>query len=136
MEISTNISYLKKRRGSTERRDILESAKILKDAGFKYIDFFVEDWYIDGDDYKERLEKLRNEFEKLGIIVDQTHAPYVDYARKVGLGSRDRKSFRQQARTSHRIYLVCRGADRDNRQIQRPYRHRLPGFRTRKGLLR
>ncbi len=77
MEISTNISYLKKRRGSTERRDILESAKILKDAGFKYIDFFVEDWYIDGDDYAEQLENLRNEFEKLGIIVDQTHAPFV-----------------------------------------------------------
>lgn len=77
MKLSTNISYLDKRRGTSEERDILESARLLRDAGYKFLDFFVYDHYVDDESYISSAEKLRSDFEGLGLKVDQTHAPYV-----------------------------------------------------------
>lgn len=55
---------------------------LLKKVGFEAYDFsvmeksFCRDIFIDKDDYKERAEKLRKFSHNLGIICNQTHAPF------------------------------------------------------------
>lgn len=80
MELSTNIGYLRKRRNTLELRSYKECAEILKKAGFKYVDF-SGNRYLMNSDWKETTLSIKEDFDKTGIIVDQTHAPfnYNDY---------------------------------------------------------
>lgn len=77
MELSTNIGYLRKKRGTSELRDMITCAKIVKEAGFHYVDF-SGNYYIMNDDWRETTNKILDDFEKVGITVDQTHAPYTN----------------------------------------------------------
>lgn len=76
MELSINVGYLRKQRGTNEMRDILTCAKMVKDAGFRYVDF-SGNHYLAKDNWREITEKILEDFSKMDIIVDQTHAPYV-----------------------------------------------------------
>ena len=74
MEISTNIGYLRKRRNG-ELCSYEECADILKKAGFKYIDFSGNE-YLPDDDWKEKILSTKKYFDKIGLVIDQTHAPF------------------------------------------------------------
>ena len=76
MKLSVNVSYLRKQRGTKQLRDILDCARIVRDAGFRYVDFTGND-YLFNDNWQETMEEIFRGFERIGITVDQTHAPYV-----------------------------------------------------------
>ena len=80
MELSINLGYLRKRRNTQELRSYKECADIVKKAGFKYLDF-SGNGYLMKDDWKQNTLNIKEDFEKIGLIVDQTHAPfnYNDY---------------------------------------------------------
>ncbi len=75
MELSTNITYLRKQLGTTKERDIVECARIIKNAGFRYIDFNPTR-FLKEDNWKEFILQTREELDKLGLKVNQAHAPY------------------------------------------------------------
>ena len=76
MELSMNIGHFKKRRNGCCPRSMQECAEITKRAGFNFVDFSGTD-YLENDNWRERTEEIRNIFEKVGLTVNQTHAPYV-----------------------------------------------------------
>ena len=41
MELSTNLGFVMKIRGKNQRRNIKDAAKLVKDAGFNYVDVGV-----------------------------------------------------------------------------------------------
>jgi hypothetical protein len=41
MELSTNLGFVMKIRGENQRRNIKDAAKLVKDAGFNYVDVGV-----------------------------------------------------------------------------------------------
>jgi len=71
-----NVDYLKKQRGTTEQKDVVACAKIVKDAGFDYVDFAVC-YYVTKENWRETSESILDGFSKVGVTVDQTHAPFV-----------------------------------------------------------
>ena len=75
MELSTNIDYLRAQRGTLERRDIASCAKIVKQAGFKYVDCSAVHYLME-DNWKEIAFNEKSALDKEGLIVDQTHAPF------------------------------------------------------------
>ena len=74
MHISINICQFTKYGGNEE---IL---KLLKEAGFDAYDFSMygsnPDRFIDGDDYLEKAAALRKFADGIGIVCNQTHAPF------------------------------------------------------------
>jgi len=76
MELSMNIGYLRKQRGTTEKRDIAECAKICKDAGFRYLDFDVLNC-VDNDNWENFFLETNETIKASDLVVDQTHAPFV-----------------------------------------------------------
>lgn len=80
MELSINIEYLRKRRGTSEMRSMFECAEIVKNAGFQYVDFNAN-YYLLDENWKKITSDILEGFQKVGITVDQTHAPfnYADY---------------------------------------------------------
>ena len=76
MELSMNIGYLRKKRGTTEKRDIAECAKICKDAGFRYLDFDVLNC-VDIDNWENFFLEANEKLKEADLVVDQTHAPFV-----------------------------------------------------------
>ena len=76
MDISVNVGYLRKRRGNLPPRPFAECAKIVKEAGFNYVDFSANS-YIGTPDWAETAKRHSEEFNKIGVTVNQTHAPYV-----------------------------------------------------------
>ena len=74
MELAANLGYLEKRRGTTERRTVEECAKIVKQAGFNYIDLDTVR-YTKGDDWKDNILKTKEILDKTGLMVEQTHEP-------------------------------------------------------------
>jgi len=78
MELSMNVEYLKKQRGTSDQRDIMACAKIVKEAGFDYVDFaFYNHSYIASESWRTNIERILEGFNKIGVIVDQAHAPFV-----------------------------------------------------------
>ena len=76
MELSFLLNYLCKQRGTTAQRKIEESAKLVYNAGFRYVDY-TPDFMC--QDY---LRKANHDYEVLttqGIAVEQTHAPINRY---------------------------------------------------------
>ena len=75
MELSMQLNYIMEH-GLGKRRSIYEAADLCCSAGFKYVDyspdFLSEDWEKCAWRDKEILEKL-------GISVEQTHAPFNRY---------------------------------------------------------
>ena len=76
MDIGINIGYIRKQRGNENPRDIIECAKILKNSGYKFIDFGVED-FVQADNWENILTEIKNSLDETGLIVEQTHAPFV-----------------------------------------------------------
>lgn len=70
-----NIGYAAKMRGTAEKRDIGESAKLLKEAGFAYVDFGVER-LIKQENWEQIFADARETVEKAGLKINQTHAPF------------------------------------------------------------
>ena len=75
MELSTNICYLRKRRGTTQTRTMAECAEIVKKAGFNFIDYSGS-YYLEQEDWQEQSKRDLETFNRIGLTVDQTHAPY------------------------------------------------------------
>lgn len=75
MELSTNLGYPAKMRGTDERRAIKDAAKIVKDAGFNYVDFGVARLVME-ENWQDVFKKAREDVESAGLTVNQTHAPY------------------------------------------------------------
>ncbi len=76
MELSINVGHFRGRRGTDEKRDILECAEIAKRAGFNYIDF-SGNYYLENADWLEETKRIKEGFDKIGLTVNQTHPPYV-----------------------------------------------------------
>ena len=75
MELSTNLGFVMKVRGADERRTIKEAAKLVKDAGFGYVDFGVAR-LIREENWQDLFKKAREDVESEGLVINQTHAPY------------------------------------------------------------
>ena len=76
MDISMGICYLRKQRGTTEMRSMCDCARIVSEAGFRYIDF-SGNYFVMEDDWRSKTEQVLKDFDSFGLIVDQSHAPYV-----------------------------------------------------------
>ena len=80
MRISTE---MKSMRNIGDKYTVL---KLLKDSGFDAYDFSASDLYaedlISGENYKEKLQKFREYADSIGIICNQSHAPFPDVVHK------------------------------------------------------
>ena len=76
MDLSMSLNYLCRRRGAGENRDLESAAALCREAGFRYVDytpdFIHEDW-------EERARRDREILDRVGIAVEQTHAPFNRY---------------------------------------------------------
>lgn len=77
MDISLNISCVWGKFG----KDVAESVRYIKDAGFDAIDFdlcgmVADEHEFNGDDYREIAKKYRAIIEEAGLYVNQTHTPF------------------------------------------------------------
>lgn len=81
MELAANFGYLEKRRGTTERRSAEECAKIIKTAGFNFVDLGVSK-YAKMPNGKDEILKIKEILDKTGLEVEQTHEPskWLDYS--------------------------------------------------------
>lgn len=75
MDISMGICYLRKQRGTTEMRSMRDCARITRDAGFRYVDFNGT-YLIKDDNWRRLAEEVLHDFDRFGLIIDQTHAIY------------------------------------------------------------
>lgn len=98
MELSMNIGYLKKRRGTNEKRSYKEIAKIVKTAGFKYVDF--SDNYTGEDNWKELTLGIIEDVRSEGLIFDQSHAPF-------NYQDMPLEEFRKRVQRSFEIASMC-----------------------------
>lgn len=76
MELSFQLDYLRKQRGTTVPRSIENSASLCAGAGFRFVDYTPDFMH---EDY---IESAKRDFEVLtqnGITVEQTHAPFNRY---------------------------------------------------------
>lgn len=81
MRLGTMTSLFRDRRGTTEKIGYLESIRRCYEAGFRILDCNLcalsrHQTNLDGDDWKERVDEIRNEAEKLGVEFVQSHPPY------------------------------------------------------------
>lgn len=68
-----NISYLRNKRCTDEKRSTEECAKICKEAGFKYLDFDVFN-FVDNNNWEKIFNEDNETLKNLNMVVDQTHA--------------------------------------------------------------
>ena len=81
MELATNFGYLERRRGTAEARPAEECAKIIKTAGFNFVDLGVSK-YAKMPNGKDEILKIKEILDKTGLVVEQTHEPsnWLDYS--------------------------------------------------------
>lgn len=81
MELATNLGWLEKRRKTTEKRSVEECAKIIKNAGFDYIDLGTVRYSKTPSGIADILNTKRI-LDKTGLTVEQTHEPsnWLDYS--------------------------------------------------------
>lgn len=76
MLISTEIGSLSKIFGE------IESLRIVSEAGFDAYDLSLnelsrdENYFLNGDDYIEKAKKLKNYADSIGLVCNQSHAPF------------------------------------------------------------
>lgn len=79
MIISVNSNWMLSKYG---REDFTIGPKKIREAGFDAVDFSFSDmsrrenFAFNGDNYIELAENLRKEYDKMGLSVNQAHAPY------------------------------------------------------------
>jgi Sugar phosphate isomerases/epimerases len=81
MEMSTSIELFRNIRNSNQYRTSIECIERCKKAGFRHLDFsfasskkkgneiFLENW-------EQTINEVKEQTDKLGMIIDQTHAPF------------------------------------------------------------
>lgn len=81
MELAANLGWLEKRRKTTEKRSVEECAKIIKNAGFDYIDLDTVRYSKTPSGIADILNTKRI-LDKTGLTVEQTHEPsnWLDYS--------------------------------------------------------
>ncbi len=79
MKISMNTGYVCKNYNSKELKTDLDAAILCKEAGFDFVDC-SPNFYKDSD-WKEKAQKLAEDFSANKIVVNQTHAPFNRYTR-------------------------------------------------------
>lgn len=78
MELSISLNYLKPRLNADEQRSTEEIADICRGAGFKFVDYTPE---FLSDEWEKNAYRDREIFERAGITVEQTHAPFNRYCK-------------------------------------------------------
>ena len=78
MRIGINTTMPLKRYGSAEPRTIKELAKLLSEAGFKYVDYTSD---LIAENWQDKAKADKDAFAEFGITVNQTHAYYNRYGR-------------------------------------------------------
>ena len=76
MELSLSLNYLLRQRGTDVLRDFEKAAALCRGAGFRFVDYSPD--YIH-DDWEERAGRDREILDRIGIRVEQTHAPMNRY---------------------------------------------------------
>ena len=81
MRLGTMTTLFRERRETDVHISYLESLKRCRDAGFRVLDFNMcalprKKTELHGDDWREQIDMIRNEAEKLGIVFSQSHPPY------------------------------------------------------------
>ena len=75
MELSVNLGYARKMRGTTQKRAIKDSAQLVKAAGFNYVDAGVAG-LVQEDNWQEIFKQAKFDIEQAGLTIHQTHAPF------------------------------------------------------------
>ena len=78
MELSVNLKYIGKQRGTKEQRDFMQTAELCREAGFRYVDYSPE---CTISDWAEQARRDREILDRTGIVVEQSHAPFNRYGR-------------------------------------------------------
>lgn len=79
MDISVNAGYLKKKRNSESIRSAEECFRIGIEAGFKVFDYSPN---VCCDNWEQLADDAANAAAKLGVWIEQSHAPYNFYAKR------------------------------------------------------
>ena len=86
MKLSTMTNYLSSLYGDEK------AIRMIADAGFDAVDFSMLDFQtprgiLQGEDYREKAEKVRKAAEKCGLVINQCHAPFAfNYSDPAGFG--------------------------------------------------
>ncbi len=104
MKISTNNYFLIKKKGE------FESVRILKEAGFDYIDFSFDAYtwteLLDEENFTKKIQEVKKYANQMGITFNQAHAPF---GSSVGNEEKDEKIF--QAIVNSIKYASILGAE-------------------------
>ena len=81
MRLGTMTSLFFTRRGREDRISYLESVRRCHDAGFRVLDVNLcplsrRQTTLHLDDWRQQVDEIRNEAEKLGMVFSQSHPPY------------------------------------------------------------
>ena len=76
MELSLELGYLRRMRGTDRQRPIENIAALCRDAGFRCVDYTPE---FLAADWEARAQHDREVLDAAGAVVVQTHAPYNRY---------------------------------------------------------
>ncbi len=81
MRLGTMTTLFRDQRETDAHTPYLESLRFCRDAGFTVLDFNLcalprRKTELHGEDWKTRVDAIRNEAEKLGIVFSQSHPPY------------------------------------------------------------
>lgn len=81
MRLGTMTSLFFTRRGREDRISYLESVRRCHDAGFRVLDANLcplsrRQTTLHLDDWRQQVDEIRNEAEKLGMVFSQSHPPY------------------------------------------------------------
>ena len=75
MELSVNLGYARKMRGTEQKRAIKDAAQMVKAAGFNYVDAGVAG-LVQEDNWQEIFKQAKFDIESAGLKINQTHAPF------------------------------------------------------------
>lgn len=99
MRLGTMTTLFRERREEDAHIGYMESLRRCRDAGFRVLDFNMcalprLKTELHGDDWRVRVDAIRNEAEKLGIEFSQSHPPYRP-GREGVFGTAEEKDFFQ-----------------------------------------
>lgn len=81
MELGINPDYARKQRGNPQGRSFEAALRLCRDAGFTQLDYLSGL----GDDWETLAQQRREETDRLGLVVHQSHCPFFRY-QKDGAG--------------------------------------------------
>lgn len=87
MEQGINLSWVMKRRNKQDR-SFPESLELCRNAGFFILDYITD---VECGDYIEKAKRAREELDRRGMHVEQSHGPFYRYSRENPPAERFRK---------------------------------------------